>query len=84
VPPDIIGTLFTPFMTIRSNGLGIGLTIVRTIRDAHGGTIAAHNNPEGGASFVVTLPRGETPRIQAESSSERHVAADTEAPVASA
>ena len=57
VPPDIIETLFTPFMTTKAYGLGIGLTIVRTILDAHGGIIAARNNPEGGATFVVTLPR---------------------------
>ena len=64
MPPDIIDTLFTPFMTTKSRGLGIGLTIVRTILDAHGGTIAARNNPDGGATFVVTLLRSETPRIQ--------------------
>ncbi len=46
-------------MTTKSLGLGIGLTIVRTILDAHGGTVAAHNNPEGGATFVVTLPRSD-------------------------
>ena len=60
VPPDVIETLFTPFMTTKAYGLGIGLTIVRTILSAHGGTIAARNNPEGGATFVVTLPRIET------------------------
>jgi len=61
VPPEIIETLFTPFMTTKAYGLGIGLTIVRTILSAHGGTIAARNNPEGGATFVVALPRIETP-----------------------
>jgi signal transduction histidine kinase len=57
VPDEIIDTLFTPFMTTKAYGLGIGLTIVRTILDAHGGIIAARNNPEGGATFVVRLPR---------------------------
>ena len=57
VPPEIIGTLFTPFVTTKSHGLGIGLTIARTIVDAHGGTIGAHENRDGGATFTVTLPR---------------------------
>ena len=52
-----IGTLFTPFVTTKAHGLGIGLTIARTIVDAHGGTIDARNNPEGGATFTVTLRR---------------------------
>ena len=58
-----IGTLFTPFVTTKAHGLGIGLTIARTIVDAHGGTIDARNNPEGGATFTVTLRRSETPRL---------------------
>ena len=55
LPAEIISTLFTPFVTTKSRGLGIGLTIARTIIDAHGGTIEARNNPEGGATFTVTL-----------------------------
>jgi signal transduction histidine kinase len=55
LPADIIGKLFTPFTTTKSHGLGIGLTIARTIVDAHGGTLEARNNPEGGAAFMVTL-----------------------------
>ena len=57
LPDNILGTLFTPFVTTKANGLGIGLTIVRSIVNAHGGTIAARNNPEGGATFTVTLRR---------------------------
>ena len=60
LPADIIGTLFTPFVTTKSHGLGIGLTIARTIVDAHDGTIDARNNPEGGATFTVTLRRQAT------------------------
>ena len=63
LPAQINGTLFTPFVTTKAHGLGIGLTIARTIVDAHGGTIDAHNNPEGGATFTVTLRRSETPKI---------------------
>jgi len=64
VRPDIIETLFTPFMTTKAYGLGIGLTIVSTILGAHGGTIAARNNAEGGATFVVTLPRLDAAGLQ--------------------
>ena len=47
VPAEILESLFTPFVTTKARGLGIGLTIVRSIVDAHSGTIAARNNPEG-------------------------------------
>ena len=64
LPAHIDGTLFTPFFTTKANGIGIGLTIARTIVDAHGGTIAAHNNPEGGATFTVTLHRTEQRQVR--------------------
>jgi C4-dicarboxylate-specific signal transduction histidine kinase len=56
-------TLFTPFVTTKAHGLGIGLTIARRIVDAHGGSIDAENNPEGGATFTVTLRRSEPPKV---------------------
>jgi two-component system sensor kinase FixL len=63
LPTDFDGGLFTPFLTTKPHGLGIGLTITQTIVDAHGGAIAARNNPDGGATFTVTLRRAELPRI---------------------
>ncbi len=47
--------LFQPFMTTKSNGMGIGLSISRTIVEAHGGRIWVEPNPGGGAVFRFTL-----------------------------
>ena len=63
IPAGGDGKLFEPFVTTKTNGMGIGLTIARTIVEAHRGRIEAHNNPEGGATFTVTLPRAGTATI---------------------
>jgi len=63
LPAQIEGALFAPFATTKEHGLGVGLTIVRTIIDAHGGTIDARDNPEGGATFTVRLRRTDVPGI---------------------
>ena len=63
VPAQMNGALFTPFVTTKAQGLGIGLAITQTIVDAHRGTIDARNNPEGGATFTVTLRRSEAAGI---------------------
>ena len=53
---DDIDKVFDPFYTTKSSGLGIGLSISRTIVESHGGRIWAQCNPEGGATFRFTLP----------------------------
>ncbi len=63
LPEHISGTRFTPFTTTKAHGLGIGLTLAQTIVDAHGGSMDVHNNPEGGATFTITLRRSETPKM---------------------
>jgi signal transduction histidine kinase len=63
LPADIIDELFTAFVTTKAHGVGIGLTIARRIVDAHGGTIDARNDTEGGAIFTVTLRRSKTHEI---------------------
>jgi signal transduction histidine kinase len=71
--------LFVPFVTTKSQGLGLGLTIARTIVDAHGGTIRAHNNPDGGATFTVALRLAEAPEVGAPSPSPARGASTHEA-----
>ncbi len=48
--------IFEAFYTTKTSGMGMGLPIVRTIVDAHGGSIHAANGPGGGAVVSVRLP----------------------------
>jgi hypothetical protein len=48
--------LFEPFFTTKKEGMGMGLSVCRTIIREHGGNIWVANDPEGGVSFFVTLP----------------------------
>ena len=56
LPPGSETKIFEPYVTTKPEGLGMGLSIVRTIVEAHGGRLWATSNPEGGAAFHFTLP----------------------------
>jgi two-component system sensor kinase FixL len=54
--PEIAKKLFEPFNTSKRDGMGIGLSVCRSIVQEHGGVIDAIPNPEGGITFQFTLP----------------------------
>jgi PAS domain S-box-containing protein len=67
LPKDQPDKVFDHFFSTKQKGMGMGLTIVRSIIEAHGGTIVAENAPDRGARMVVRLPavRGQRQTIAA-------------------
>ncbi len=55
IAPEMTSQLFQPFVTTKRHGMGVGLSISRTIVEAHGGKIWADPNPGGGTVFCFTL-----------------------------
>ncbi len=63
VPPDLRRRIFEPYVTTKAAGTGIGLPLVHTFAEMHGGGVAVDDSPElGGARFTVRLAGATTPR----------------------
>ena len=56
VSPEVQAKMFTPFFTTKPAGMGMGLSVSKSIIEAHGGAIWATNNPARGATFHFSLP----------------------------
>jgi signal transduction histidine kinase len=56
IPAADLARIFDQFYTTKSSGLGMGLSIARSLIEAHGGQLWAENNKDGGATFTFTVP----------------------------
>ncbi len=56
IPEDKLSEVFEPFFTSKAEGMGMGLSIARTVIEAHNGSISAKNRDHGGATFRIRLP----------------------------
>jgi len=56
IPVERVDSIFEPFFTTKPEGMGMGLSISRSILIALGGRITGRNNPERGATFEFELP----------------------------
>ena len=74
IPPEVGRQLYTPFFTTRAEGMGLGLSLCRTVIEQHGGTLDYSGRDEdapgsglagGGTEFRFTLPGGELPQAAA-------------------
>ena len=60
IPPENVARLFDSFFSTKRTGIGLGLSIVRTLVEAQGGKVRAESEPGGGATFEVELPLART------------------------
>jgi signal transduction histidine kinase len=55
--PEILARAFEPLVTTRITGTGLGLALIKSVTERHGGTVAATNRPTGGAAVRMRLPK---------------------------
>ncbi len=73
IPDEVKQQLFTPFFTTKAEGMGLGLSLCRTVVEQHGGFLAFEPNVPQGTIFVFTLP------VDSSESSDSGLASDTSA-----
>ncbi len=70
IDPAVANRLFEPFVTTKTEGMGLGLLVTRSIVESHGGRIWSAPNPDCGATFTFTLPVAERKRASASRSAQ--------------
>jgi signal transduction histidine kinase len=73
IAPDQLNSVFEPFVTTKTTGLGLGLALCRSIVHAHDGRLTAENNQVRGVTFHCILPPAET--TQGLSPEQKHASA---------
>lgn len=56
IPEGVAEQVFAPFVSTKKTGSGLGLAFTQKIIELHNGTVSAHNNRDGGATFTLTIP----------------------------
>jgi|HubBroStandDraft_1064217.scaffolds.fasta_scaffold48436_1 signal transduction histidine kinase len=64
LPPEVRAKLFQPFVTTKSTGMGVGLSICHSIIEAHGGRLWADDNSDTGTVFRFTVPQREAAKAR--------------------
>jgi signal transduction histidine kinase len=65
IAPSLQSKVFEPFFSTRPAGTGLGLAVVKTVTEAHGGNLALHSGPEHGTRIDLDLPRATLAEVPA-------------------
>jgi signal transduction histidine kinase len=77
---DVQQHLFESFFTTKTQGLGLGLVIVQSIVERHGGRVRPENRVQGGATFRITIPRARSGQFASSATSQNRLESE-KAPV---